>query len=92
MALTFPHGTVFLQSLGSRVAKTVTKPFNVPDGDEDIWAEIATNKFDASAKTYYVCFKPWMMMILPGNSLEICLQDLVTLGCHTRGDITSQER
>ena len=27
--------TVFLQSLGSRVAKTVTKPFNVPIGDED---------------------------------------------------------
>ena len=25
----------FLQSLGSRLAKTVTKPFSLPDGDED---------------------------------------------------------
>ena len=28
--------TVFLQSLGSWVAKTVTKPFSIPVGDEDI--------------------------------------------------------
>jgi len=27
--------TVFLQSLGSRVAKAITKPFSVPNGDED---------------------------------------------------------
>jgi len=34
--------TIFLQSLGSRVAKTVTKPFTVPIGDEDTWSDIAT--------------------------------------------------
>jgi len=43
-----------LQSLGSRVAKAVTKPFSVPDGDEDTWSEIANKKFDANAKTHYV--------------------------------------
>jgi len=46
--------TVFLQSLGSRVAKAVTKLFSVPDGDEDTWSEIATKEFDANAKDYYV--------------------------------------
>ena len=43
---------VFLQSLGSRVAKVVTKPFNLPDGDEDTWFEIANKKFDANAKAH----------------------------------------
>ena len=35
---------VFLQSLGSRVAKKVTKPFSVPDGDENTWSGIATKE------------------------------------------------
>ena len=33
--------TVFLQSLGSRVANAVTKPFSAPLGDEDTWSDIA---------------------------------------------------
>ena len=45
--------TVFLQSLGIWVAKAVTKPFSVPDGDEDTWSEIATKEFDANAKAHY---------------------------------------
>ena len=45
--------TVFLQSLGNRVAKVVTKPFSVPDGDEDTWSEIATKEFDANTKAHY---------------------------------------
>ena len=45
--------TVFLQFLGSRVTKAVTKPFYVPDGDEDTWPEIATKKFDANTKAHY---------------------------------------
>jgi len=44
---------VFLQSLGSRVAKAVTKLFSVPAGDEDTWSDIATKKFDANAKAHY---------------------------------------
>ena len=32
----------------------MTKPFNVPDGDEDTWSKIAIKKFDAKAKTHYV--------------------------------------
>ena len=53
MALTFPM-IVFLQSLGSRVLKVVTKPFSVPTGDEDTWSDIATKKFDANAKAHNV--------------------------------------
>jgi len=45
--------TVFLQSLGSRVAKAVTKPFSVPTCDKDTWSDIATKKFDANAKAHY---------------------------------------
>jgi len=45
--------TVFLQSLGSRVAKVVTKPFSVPSGDEDTWSDIATKEFDVNAKAHY---------------------------------------
>jgi len=37
--------TVFLQSLGSRAAKVVTKPFSLPDGDEDTWSKIANKEF-----------------------------------------------
>jgi len=45
--------TVFLQSLGSWVAKVVTKLFSIPVSDEDIWSDIATKKFDANTKTHY---------------------------------------
>ena len=46
--------TVFLQSLGRRVAKVQTKPFSIPIGDEDTWSDIATKEFDANAKAHYV--------------------------------------
>ena len=45
--------TIFLQSLGSRVAKAVIKPFNVPTGDEGTLSVIATREFDANAKAHY---------------------------------------
>ena len=45
--------TVFLQSLGSRVAKAVTKPFSAPLGDEDTWSDIATKVFDVNARAHY---------------------------------------
>ena len=44
---------IFLQSLGRWNAKAVTKSFSVPDGDEDIWSEIATKKFDANVNAHY---------------------------------------
>ena len=44
---------VFLQSLGSRVAKAVTKPFSAPHGDEGTWSKIVTKEFDANAKAHY---------------------------------------
>ena len=46
--------TVFLQSLGSRVVKAMTKPFSAPLGDEDTWSDIATKEFDANARAHYV--------------------------------------
>ena len=46
--------TVFLQSLGSRVTKAMTKPFSVPVGDEDTWSDIATKEFDVNAKAHFV--------------------------------------
>ena len=45
--------TVFLQSLGSRVAKVVTRPFSVHDGGEDTWSKITTKEFDANAKAHH---------------------------------------
>ena len=45
--------TIFLQSLGSRVAKATTKPFVVPNSDEDTWIDIIVNKFKTNAKAYY---------------------------------------
>ena len=41
-----------MQSLGSRAAKAVTKPFSVPIGDEDTWSNIATKEFDANAENH----------------------------------------
>jgi len=49
--------TIFLQSLGSRVAKAVIKPFSVPAGDENTWSDIATKEFDANAKAHYALFQ-----------------------------------
>ena len=31
----------------------MTKPFSIPDGDEDVWFEITTKKFDTNAKAHY---------------------------------------
>ena len=44
---------VFLQSLGSRVAKAVTKSFSASLGDEDTWSDIATKEFDVNARAHY---------------------------------------
>ena len=44
---------VFFQSLGTQIAKAVTKPFRFSIGDEDTWFDIATKKFDANAKAHY---------------------------------------
>jgi len=45
--------TVFLQSLGTRVAKLVAKSFSVPIDDKDTWSDITTKEFDSNAKTHY---------------------------------------
>ena len=44
--------TIFLQSLGSWVAKAVTKPFSAPNSDEDTWSEIVAKEFNANARAH----------------------------------------
>ena len=44
--------SIFLQFLGSWVAKVVTKPFSLSNDDEDTWSKIANKKFDANAKAH----------------------------------------
>ena len=45
--------TVFPQSLGSHVAKAITKSFLVPNGDEDTWSDITVKEFVVNAKANY---------------------------------------
>jgi len=45
--------TVFLQSIGSQIAKAVTKPFSIPIGDEDTSSDIAAKEFDTNVKAHY---------------------------------------
>jgi len=49
--------TVFLQSLKSRVAKALTKPFSVTNGIDDTWSDITTKEFDVNAKAHYTLFQ-----------------------------------
>ena len=54
---------VFLQSLGSRVGKVVTKPFSVPVDDENTWSDIATKEFVDNAKVHYALLQSLNDMI-----------------------------
>jgi len=47
---------IFLQLLGSRVAKAITKPFAVPNGDEDTWSDTNVKEFEANVKAQYALF------------------------------------
>ena len=40
----------FLQSLGSRVAKCLTKPYSEPVGEEDTWSDLTSKEVDANSK------------------------------------------
>jgi len=41
---------IFLQSLGSQVAKSLTKPYSAPEGEEDTWSDLTSIEVDANAK------------------------------------------
>jgi len=45
--------TLFLKSLGSRLAKVVTKKFVEPHGDEDTWSKVTGKDYDANVKAQY---------------------------------------
>ena len=45
--------TLFLTSLGFRVAKAITKKFVEPHGYEDSWSEATVKNYEANAKTQY---------------------------------------
>ena len=42
--------TLFLKSLGYRVAKVVTKEFVKPHGDDDTWFEFTAKNHEANAR------------------------------------------
>ena len=42
--------TLFLKSLGVRVAKAITKEFIEPHGDEDTWSDVITKDYEANNK------------------------------------------
>ena len=42
--------TIFLQSLGSLVAKALTKPYVVPDSDESTWTDFTFREYEANSK------------------------------------------
>ena len=46
--------TILLQSLGSHIAKAITKLYVIPPSDdEDTWSVITVKKFEANTKAYY---------------------------------------
>ena len=45
--------TIFLQSLESRVAKVITKPFVIPSDDKDTWSDITIKVFGANVRAHY---------------------------------------
>ena len=48
--------TVFLQSLGSRVAKSLTKPYSAPVGEEDTWSDLTSKEVNANSKAQNALF------------------------------------
>jgi len=44
---------IFLQFLGSRVAKTISKLFVCPKGDEESQSKITVKKYEANSKAHY---------------------------------------
>ena len=42
--------TIFLQSLGSLVAKSLTKPYSRPESEEDTWSEFTFKEYEANSK------------------------------------------
>ena len=45
--------TIFLKSLGYRVAKAVTKEFVEPHSDEDTWSDATAKDYEANVKAQY---------------------------------------
>ena len=45
--------TLFLKSLGVRVAKAIIKDFIEPQGDEDTWSDAVAKDYEANDKTQY---------------------------------------
>jgi len=35
------------------IAKAITKPFVIPEGDEDTWSDITVKEFEANVKAHY---------------------------------------
>ena len=82
---------IFLQSLGSRATRAVTKPFSVPNGDEASWSKVATKEFDANDKAHYA-----LLQALNDNDIAKVIHyksafEIWSHLVHTWGDFISQE-
>ena len=46
--------TIFLNFLGSKVAKVLARPFVCSESDENSWSEITVKEYNANSKAHYV--------------------------------------
>jgi len=76
-----------LQSLGSRVIKTVTKPFSVLIGNEDTWSDIVTKKSDANVKAQYA-----LLQVLNDDDIARVIRCKSTNEIRTHLVVTTKER
>ena len=47
---------IFLQSLGSQVANSLTKSYSAPVGEEDTWSDLTSKEVDAIQRLKMSCF------------------------------------
>ena len=76
--------TVFLQSLGSRVAKTVTKPYSAPTGDDDTWSDIAAKEYEANSNAQNALFlalnEDDTTRVIHCNKITLCTSNFLFRG------------
>jgi len=84
--------TVFLQSLGSSVAKAITNPFVILNGDENTWSDITVKELEANAKAHYDLLQALNNeKISKGDKLQICVWDLEQSCSYPWGNLSSKE-
>ena len=59
---------IFLNFLGNRVAKVISKLFVYPESDEDSWFEITIKEYNANSKAYYA-----LLQALNNNDISMVI-------------------